>query len=52
MAIYTSNGRIWTQPSNNRTISMAASTNIGFVTTIGTTSALSTGVLTNEATTP
>ena len=51
-AFYSSNGTTWIQLSNNKTISMASSPNIGFATTSGTTSALSTGVLTNEAVTP
>ena len=51
-AFYSSNGTTWTQLSNNKTISMATSAHIGTAVTSGTTSALSTGVLTNETATP
>jgi autotransporter-associated beta strand protein len=51
-AYYSSNGSTWTQLSNNKTISMAASTSIGTAITSGTTSAFATGVLTNETVTP
>jgi autotransporter-associated beta strand protein len=51
-AYYSANGTNWTQFGNNRTISMASTTYIGIATTSGNTSALSTGVFTNEAVTP
>jgi autotransporter-associated beta strand protein len=51
-AFFSTNGTSWTQFGNNRTISMAATTQIGIATTSGSTATLCTGLMTNEAVTP
>jgi regulation of enolase protein 1 (concanavalin A-like superfamily) len=51
-AFYSSNSSSWTQLSTNKSISMAASSYLGTAVTSGTTSASSTGVITNESAVP
>jgi beta-xylosidase len=51
-AYYSSTGSTWTQLGSNTSISMASGAYIGLATTSGTTSSLSTGVVTNETVVP
>lgn len=51
-AYYSGNGTTWTKLGTSKTISMSTSSYIGTAVTSGTSSALSTGVITNETTTP
>jgi regulation of enolase protein 1 (concanavalin A-like superfamily) len=51
-AYHSSDGSTWTQLSNNKTITMSSSVQIGMAVTSGTTSATATAVLTGESSTP
>jgi regulation of enolase protein 1 (concanavalin A-like superfamily) len=51
-AFMSPNGTTWTQLGKNTTISMAASTSLGFATTSGSTASLGTCVVTNVAASP
>lgn len=51
-AFYSANGSSWTQLGTSKTISMAANAYIGTAVTSGTTTALSTGLISNQTVVP